>query len=159
MNAGWISDWLSRPCVEPDAGPERVEEVERVRRDVCGYKERSLSAFEGVFVGEEKVGPVSRSWVIVAQCEVEEEECAPLLQLFLAAKPVKKEPKKQKVDVGQALSSDGRRGRNAGPRVGSYARVEVARRVPALFPQTVMTAEQDFRSRKVVDIVGAQQLD
>ena len=44
------------------------EEAERVRRDVCAYKERNLSGFENVPVEEENV---PGSWVVVAEEEVE----------------------------------------------------------------------------------------
>ena len=95
-----------------------MEEVECARCDVCAYKERDLSALKSVLVDEGKVRPVSGSWTVVVSCEVEEAKCTALLQLFWAAEPVKRSPKKQKGNVSQELSSDGGRERNAGPRVG-----------------------------------------
>ena len=82
VNPGLPSGWLPWLLAELGVGPESVEEVERVRRDVCAYKERNLSEFGSVPVDEAKVEPVPGSWVAVAECEVEEAMCTLLLQLF-----------------------------------------------------------------------------
>lgn len=96
-----------------------MEEVERARCDVCAYNERGLYVFESVLVDEEKVAAVSGSWAVVVKYDVEEATCTLLLQLFWAAAPVKTRQKGWKVDVSQALNSDGGQERNAEPRVGS----------------------------------------
>ena len=65
-----------------------MEEVERVQRDVCAYKERNFFGFEGVLV-------IPGSWAVVVEEEVEEPTCILLLQLFWATTPVKRTPSHQ----------------------------------------------------------------
>ena len=72
-----------------------MEEVERVRRDVCAYKERSLVGSEGPPVEEENVAPVPGSCVVVMEETVEEATCTLLLQLFWAATPIGHTPSHQ----------------------------------------------------------------
>ena len=83
MNAGEVSGRLPRL---PVVGAEKVEEVERVRRGVCAYKECNLFGFGGVPV-------VLGSWVVVVEEEVEGATCILLLQLFWATTPVKRTKK------------------------------------------------------------------
>ena len=45
----------------PEAGREKVEEMERVRYEVCAYKECRLSTFEEVLAEEEELALITGS--------------------------------------------------------------------------------------------------